>query len=121
MERRAASSLELFFDLVFVIAVSIAAATLHEHLVESGEGVIRALVSYLCVFFAVWWTWMNFTWFATSFDSDDWLYRVLTFVQMGCVRPVPGETPAVPPPASRRSTAARMATLSAPEVGPRTT
>ncbi|MGO1226171.1 MULTISPECIES: DUF6357 family protein [unclassified Brachybacterium] len=28
---------------------------------------------------------MNFTWFATSFDTDDWLYRVLTIVQMGGV------------------------------------
>lgn len=25
------------------------------------------------------------TWFATSFDTDDWLYRVLTIVQMGGV------------------------------------
>ena len=37
------------------------------------------------VFFAIWWAWMNFTWFATSFDTDDWLYRVLTIVQMGGV------------------------------------
>lgn len=28
---------------------------------------------------------MNFTWFASSFDTDDWLYRVLTIVQMGAV------------------------------------
>lgn len=84
-EHRAASSLELFFDLVFVIAVSIAASTLHEHLVEPGDSVIQALVSYFCVFFAVWWAWMNFTWFATSFDNDDWFYRVLTFVQMAGV------------------------------------
>ena len=28
---------------------------------------------------------MNFTWFATSFDTDDWLYRLLTIVQMGGV------------------------------------
>jgi len=28
---------------------------------------------------------MNFTWFATSFDTDDWLYRVLTILQMGGV------------------------------------
>jgi low temperature requirement protein LtrA len=82
---RAASSLELFFDLVFVIAVSIAASTLHEHLVAGSESTLQALGSYLCVFFAVWWAWMNFTWFATSFDNDDWLYRVMTFLQMGGV------------------------------------
>src|SRR5699024_3900105 len=80
---RAASSLELFFDLVFVIAVSIAATTLHETVTAGrlGEG----LATYLMIFFAIWWAWMNFTWFATSFDTDDWLYPVLTIVQMGGV------------------------------------
>ena len=34
------------------------------------------------VFFAIWWAWMNFTWFATSFDTDDWLYRIMTVIQM---------------------------------------
>jgi len=80
---RAASPLELFFDLVFVIAVSIAAGELHHALTEGHVG--DGIVSYLMVFFAIWWAWMNFTWFATSFDTDDWLYRVLTFVQMAGV------------------------------------
>jgi low temperature requirement protein LtrA len=80
---RAASTLELFFDLVFVIAVSIAASHLHDTVTAGrlGEGV----GNYLLVFFGIWWAWMNFTWFATSFDTDDWLYRVLTIVQMGGV------------------------------------
>ena len=82
-EGRAASTLELFFDLVFVIAVSIASSHLHDTITAGriGDGV----VSYLLVFFGIWWAWMNFTWFATSFDTDDWLYRVLTIVQMGGV------------------------------------
>ncbi|SIM95731.1 Probable low temperature requirement protein A [Mycobacteroides abscessus subsp. abscessus] len=25
---------------------------------------------------------MNFTWFASAFDTDDWLYRLTTLVQM---------------------------------------
>ena len=80
---RAASPLELLFDLVFVIAVSQAAGGLHELISEgrAGEGV----VAYLMLFFAVWWAWMNFTWFASAFDTDDWAYRVMTFVQMGGV------------------------------------
>jgi len=82
-EHRAASPLELFFDLVFVIAVSIAAGELHHALTEGH--VADGIVSYLMVFFAIWWAWMNFTWFATSFDTDDWLYRILTFVQMAGV------------------------------------
>ncbi|GAA1864014.1 low temperature requirement protein A [Brevibacterium marinum] len=82
-EGRAASTLELFFDLVFVIAVSIAASTLHDTVTAGHLGV--GLAKYLMIFFAIWWAWMNFTWFATSFDTDDWLYRVMTIVQMGGV------------------------------------
>ncbi|WP_072804393.1 low temperature requirement protein A [Rhodococcoides yunnanense] len=80
---RAASPLELFFDLVFVVAVSIAAVQLHHALTENH--IADGIVSYLMVFFGIWWAWMNFTWFATSFDTDDWLYRVLTVVQMAGV------------------------------------
>ncbi len=80
---RSASTLELFFDLVFVVAVSIAAVQLHHSLTEGH--VLDGLVAYGLVFFGIWWAWMNFTWFATSFDTDDWLYRVLTIVQMAGV------------------------------------
>ncbi|WP_255305083.1 low temperature requirement protein A [Microbacterium sp. 3J1] len=80
---RSASMLELFFDLVFVVAVSIASAQLH-HALSHGD-FVHGITSYAMVFFAVWWAWMNFAWFATSFDTDDWLYRVTTFVQMGGV------------------------------------
>jgi len=80
---RTASSLELFFDLVFVVAVSIAAVDLHHELTEGH--VLAGVGHYLMVFFAVWWAWMNFTWFATSFATDDWLYRVLTILQMAGV------------------------------------
>ena len=80
---RTASTLELFFDLVFVVAVSIASAQLH-HALSHGD-FVHGITSYAMVFFAVWWAWMNFTWFATSFDTDDWLYRVTTIIQMGGV------------------------------------
>jgi low temperature requirement protein LtrA len=80
---RTASSLELFFDLVFVVAVSIASVQLHHQLTEAH--VLDGILNYAVVFFGIWWAWMNFTWFATSFDTDDWLYRLLTIVQMGGV------------------------------------
>jgi low temperature requirement protein LtrA len=80
---RVASPLELLFDLVFVVAISQASSNLH-HLISAGE-VGQGVLSYLMVFFAVWWAWMNFTWFASAFDTDDWLYRVMTIVQMGGV------------------------------------
>lgn len=80
---RTASMLELFFDLVFVVAVSMASNQLHVSLTEGQAG--QGLFNYAVVFFGIWWAWMNFTWFATSFDNDDWLYRVLTIMQMGGV------------------------------------
>ena len=82
-QHRVASSLELFFDLVFVIAVSQASQALHHELTMGDPG--YAVLSYAMVFFAIWWAWMNFTWFASAFDTDDWLYRVTTIVQMGGV------------------------------------
>ncbi|MET4098493.1 low temperature requirement protein LtrA [Agrococcus sp. UYP10] len=80
---RAATPLELFFDLVFVVAVSIAAVNLH-HALSEGH-IAEGLLVYAVIFFGIWWAWMNFTWFATSFGTDDWLYRLLTFVQMAGV------------------------------------
>ncbi|WP_241488053.1 low temperature requirement protein A [Leucobacter japonicus] len=80
---RVASPLELFFDLVFVIAVSQASQNLHHGIVEGH--VAATTLSYAMIFFAIWWAWMNFTWFASAFDTDDWLYRVTTIVQMGGV------------------------------------
>lgn len=80
---RSATPLELFFDLVFVVAVSIAAVKLHDTLTEGL--LLEGVLVYAAVFFGIWWAWMNFTWFATSFGTDDWLYRLLTFVQMGGV------------------------------------
>jgi low temperature requirement protein LtrA len=80
---RVSTPLELLFDLVFVVAVSQASQNLH-HLI-SDDHVGQGVMAYLMVFFAIWWAWMNFTWFASAFDTDDWLYRVLTIVQMGGV------------------------------------
>ena len=80
---RVATPLELLFDLVFVVAVSQASQNLHHLISEDHVG--QGVLSYLMVFFAIWWAWMNFTWFASAFDTDDWLYRVMTIVQMAGV------------------------------------
>ncbi|MEI2731988.1 MAG: low temperature requirement protein A [Dermatophilaceae bacterium] len=79
---RASTPLELFLDLTFVVAIAATAQRLHHGI---AEGHWNALAGYLVVFFAVWWAWMNFTWFASAYDSDDVLYRTLTFVQMAGV------------------------------------
>jgi low temperature requirement protein LtrA len=80
---RAATPLELFFDLTFVVAVAQASSTMH-HLLVDGHA-RDALVAYPLVFFGIWWAWMNFTWFASAYDPDDALYRVMVFLQMAGV------------------------------------
>jgi len=79
-EHRASTPLELLFDLCFVVAVSRAAALLH-HAIAAGDAG-SAVVSYVLVFFAIWWAWMNFTWFSSAYDNDDVVYRLLTLVQI---------------------------------------
>jgi low temperature requirement protein LtrA len=80
-EHRVATTLELFFDLCFVVAVAQAAAHLHHDLSENHVG--HGVAGYLMVFFAIWWAWMNFTWFASAYDCDDGPYRLATLVQIG--------------------------------------
>ncbi|MGH9139289.1 MAG: low temperature requirement protein A, partial [Acidimicrobiales bacterium] len=82
-EHRAATPLELFFDLTFVVAIAQAASRLHHGLAE--VHIADSLSTYPLVFFAVWWAWMNFTWFASAYDTDDGPYRVAVFVQMAGV------------------------------------
>lgn len=80
---RAATPLELFFDLCFVAAIALDAASLHHGLSEDHIG--ESIVPFFTTFFAIWWAWMNFTWFASAYDTDDAPYRLATFVQMGGV------------------------------------
>jgi low temperature requirement protein LtrA len=82
-EHRASTPLELLYDLCFVVAIARAATLLHHAVSHGGAG--HAVVSYVLVFFAIWWAWMNFTWFASAYDNDDVVYRVLVFVQMAGV------------------------------------
>jgi low temperature requirement protein LtrA len=79
-EHRTATPLELFFDLTFVVAISRASGVFHHELVE--HHFAHGLVGFAMAFFAVWWAWMNYTWFASAHDSDDVAHRLLTFVQM---------------------------------------
>ncbi|WP_419664719.1 low temperature requirement protein A [Streptomyces sp. 2-1] len=79
-EHRAASALELFFDLCFVAAVAQASSAFEHEMVSGHSG--RGLLGYALVFFAIWWAWMNFTWFAAAYDTDDVPYRLLTLIQI---------------------------------------
>ncbi|KOU52191.1 low temperature requirement protein A [Streptomyces sp. NPDC060334] len=80
---RAATPLELFFDLCFVVGVAQAGRQLVHALAEGHVG--SGITGYLFVFFGVWWAWMNFTWFASAYDVDDIPYRIATLVQISGV------------------------------------
>jgi low temperature requirement protein LtrA len=77
---RAATPLELFFDLTFVIAFG-AAANEFAHYLAEGH-VTAGLGGFGFAVFAVTWAWINYSWFASAFDTDDWLFRIATFVMM---------------------------------------
>ena len=87
---RASSPLELLFDLTFVVAVASITTEL-AHGIAQGPVPLSA---FLQGFFAIWWAWMNFTWFASSYDTDDVPYRLLTLVQMGGVLVLAAGVPA---------------------------
>ncbi|MBY4573729.1 low temperature requirement protein A [Gordonia paraffinivorans] len=77
---RVATGLELFYDLVFVVGFSVATGLAGHQLAEAHF--TAALVGFLICTFATIWAWINFAWFASAFDTDDWGFRVVTLVQM---------------------------------------
>jgi low temperature requirement protein LtrA len=77
---RTATTLELLFDLTFVIAFSLAASQL-AHLFAEGH-FIAGLIGFGFATFAICWAWINFSWFASAYDTDDWIFRSVTMVQM---------------------------------------
>ena len=77
---RAATPLELLFDLTFVVAFGMAADELAHALAE--DHVRSGLLGFGFATFAISWAWINFTWFASAYDTDDWVFRLSTMVQM---------------------------------------
>jgi len=80
LSERSSSPLELLFDLTYAVSVGVAADHFAE-LVEAGNlgdgtmGFIFAMVAILV-------SWINYSWFASAFDTDDWFHRACTMVQM---------------------------------------
>jgi low temperature requirement protein LtrA len=77
---RVATPLELLFDLTFVIAFGVAASEFAHALVSGHIG--AGLAGFLFATFSVSWAWINFSWFASAYDTDDWVYRLTTMLQM---------------------------------------
>jgi low temperature requirement protein LtrA len=72
----AVSPVELFFDLVFVFAVTQLSHRLLEHLTVSGA--LQTLV----LFLAVWWLWIYTAWFTNWLDPERPAVRLVLFALM---------------------------------------
>lgn len=75
-EPRRVSWLELFYDLVFVVAVSELSHNL------SGDVSLQGFISFVALFLPVWWAWIGTTFYANRFDTDTIVRRVLMGLQM---------------------------------------
>jgi low temperature requirement protein LtrA len=73
------TSLELFFDLVFVLAFTQVTAKLAQDL--TWHGLFRSLL----VLAVLWWAWGAFAWLTNAFDPESRLMRLPIFVAMGAL------------------------------------
>ena len=69
---RAATPLELLFDLTFVASFAVAGTELAHGIAEGHWA--TTTVAFVFAIFAVVWAWINVSWFASAFDNDDWLF-----------------------------------------------
>ena len=70
------SPLELFFDLVFVLALTQCTALMAD--VPTVEGVAQGLL----VLSALWWSWVGFAWLTSTVDPEAAVTRLVVFVAM---------------------------------------
>jgi len=77
---RAATTLELLFDLTFVVAIALCAAQLAHAI--AADHVAVGVLGFGFGMFGILWAWVNYSWFASAFDTDDWAVRIATIVQM---------------------------------------
>lgn len=75
-EHRSATWLELFYDLVFVVAV---AALGHRLLLDHDW---NGALTFAGLFVPLWWSWASFTFYADRYDTDDLGQRLLAVAQM---------------------------------------
>ncbi len=77
---RASTPLELLYDLTIVVAFGTAADEF-AHFVSDGHAA-AGIGGFVLAAFAVSWAWVNYSWFASAYDTDDWVFRLATMVQM---------------------------------------
>jgi low temperature requirement protein LtrA len=77
---RASTPLELLYDLTIVVAFGTAADELAHYVAEDHVG--AGVAGFAFATFAVSWAWLNYSWFASAYDTDDWVFRLATMMQM---------------------------------------
>lgn len=75
-EDRKVTWLELFFDLIFVVAIAQLAHNFHEDFSLVGLAKLGIL------FVPVWWCWIGAVFYDTRFDTDGLVDRLITLMQM---------------------------------------
>ncbi len=76
---RSATWLELFYDLVFVVAVAVLVGRLLDDITGAG------FASFFGYFALLWWLWASHTYYADRYDTDDLVYRLLAAGQMAAI------------------------------------
>lgn len=79
--------LELFFDLVFVFAITQVTAFIADDLTWAG------LLRGLFVLAALWWTWAAYAWLTNTLDPEEGAVRLAMFASMGAMLIVSLATP----------------------------
>ena len=77
---RRATWLELFFDLIFVVALRDAGEILSE--AHNGHIAPQQFLHFVLVFLPLWWIWVGHTIYANRFDTDNRLHRLSTLLIM---------------------------------------
>jgi low temperature requirement protein LtrA len=77
---RASTPLELLYDLTIVVAFGTASDGMAHYVAEDHVG--AGVAGFAFAAFAVSWAWLNYSWFASAYDTDDWVFRLATMVQM---------------------------------------
>jgi low temperature requirement protein LtrA len=81
------TTLELFFDLVFVFALTQVTGFLAAN--ESGEGLLRGAL----LFAALWWAWEAYAWLTNTLDPEEGAVRLAMFASTGAMLIVALATP----------------------------
>ncbi len=78
-ERATVTPLELFFDLVFVFALTQVTALMADQ--PSGEGVLRGML----ILSVLWWCWVGYAWLGNVVRADEGVIRLAMFGAMGAM------------------------------------